>query len=282
MTLTIDHVTIAGPNLDAMLLAFKGIGLTPEYGGPHAGRPTHMALIGFDDGAYIELISTVAPGEASGWWDAAIRENGGPCAWAVGTHEIAAEAARIAGLGVPVRGPTAMGRERPDGTRIAWELAFVGADEPGALLPFLIQDTTPRELRVRPSASMAGSELRGVGGVVLGVEQIAPAVEVFQRVYGWPAPEMREDDAFGAALAHFAGTPVTLAAPRGDGDAWLAERVARFGAAPCAFVLASGDMEASRGRFGSALGAAGQWFDATVVAWLAPERLGGARLGVMG
>lgn len=282
MTLTIDHVTIAGPDLDAMRRAFSEVGLTPEYGGPHAGRPTHMALIGFDDGSYIELISTVAPGVASGWWDAAIRESGGPCAWAVGTYEIAAEAARIAALGVPVRGPTAMGRERPDGTHIAWELAFIGADEPGALLPFLIQDTTPRELRVRPSASVAGSELRGVGGVVLGVEQIAPAVELFQRVYGWAAPEMREDDGFGAALAHFAGTPVTLAAPRGAGDTWLAERVARFGASPCAFLLASADLGASRRRFGAALGEAEPWFDAASVAWLAPERLGGTRLDVMG
>ena len=44
-----------------------------------------------------------------------------------------------------------------------------------------------------------------------------------RRAYGWPVPQFKEDSAFKAKLAHFAGTPVTLAAPlvRGIGYVYL-------------------------------------------------------------
>ena len=58
----LDHVTIAGSSLDRLRDAFARIGLATEYGGAHANGVTHMALLGFDDGSYIELASTVKPG----------------------------------------------------------------------------------------------------------------------------------------------------------------------------------------------------------------------------
>ena len=60
--LKIDHVTIAGPRLEAMQAAFAGLGFTTDYGGPHSNGITHMALLGFRDGSYIELISSLEPG----------------------------------------------------------------------------------------------------------------------------------------------------------------------------------------------------------------------------
>ena len=277
MSLTIDHVTIAGRELDAMRQALAATGLATDYGGPHTSGTTHMALLGFDDGSYIELISSREPGQRGGKWDAHISGDGGPCAWAVATDDIAGEAARIAALGVPVRGPAAMTRRRPDGVLLEWEILELGDPGAGAVLPFLIQDHTPREWRMQPSASVAGGELRGVAQVVLGVTRLEPAASLFRRVYGWDEPEIREDGVFGARLAWFAGTPVLLAAPPAAGEGWLAERLARFGESPCAFVLASLDLAASAQKL--LLGEVRTW-PGGQVAWLPPERLHGTRLGV--
>ncbi|HEU5438807.1 MAG TPA: VOC family protein [Ktedonobacterales bacterium] len=282
----VDHVTVAGEALDRLERAFAEIGLAPVYGGAHSTGGTQMALVGFDDGSYIELIAAQTPGSASGKWAAQIAGNGGPCAWCARTSDIAAEAARVAALGVPVRGPVAMSRRRPDGTQVEWELLYPGDQEPGATLPFVIQDRTPRELRVQPSPSVADRELRGVAQVILGVERIAPAVALFRRVYGLEAPEQREDAGFGARLARFVGTPVTLAEPLpGAAGDWLRERLAHFGPAPCAYLLASSDLDASARRMGLTLapeasGESGEWFGQRA-AWVAPERLGATRLGVV-
>jgi hypothetical protein len=276
---TIDHVTVAGAELDPLREAFAALGLESDYGGPHSSGGTHMALIGFDDGSYIELIAARARGQAGGLWAAQIAGDGGPCAWAARTGAIAAEAARVAALGVAVRGPEAMQRQRPDGVMVEWELAFLGTAVAGATLPFLIQDQTPREWRVRTSASVAGGPLRGVSQVILGVEAIEPAAKLFRRVYGWATPTRRDDAQLGAALAAFAGAPVTLAAPLPDasGD-WLRERLARFGPAPCAYLLATSDLAGASPR--AALGTPGDWFGQPV-AWYPAERLRGTRLGVV-
>jgi hypothetical protein len=244
LTLNIDHVTIAGPDLTTMERAFAALGLPTDYGGPHSNGVTHMALLGFDDGSYIELISFLEPGsKETVFWSQHITGNGGPCGWAVQVADVAAEAARVAALGVTVNGPVYMNRRRPDGKLVEWDLAFLGDQGAGATLPFIIKDITPREWRVLPSASAAG-RLAGVAKVILGVENLEAASALFQRVYGWPSPQTLTDTTFGARLANFASTPVTLAAPLTAGD-WLSERLAGFGESPCAYLLRATDFEAA-------------------------------------
>ena len=162
-TLTIDHVTLAWSSLEPLESALAALGLRADYGGKHANRSTHMDVLGFDDGSYLELIAPFEPGTPMAW-EAHMRGDAGPCAWAISlahSEQLAAEAERLRSLGIAVRGPMPSGRTRPDGQSIAWEYAFVGEGEPGATLPFLIADRTPRELRVRPSASVSGTELPG-------------------------------------------------------------------------------------------------------------------------
>lgn len=297
--LRIDHVTIAGSRLDPLREAFAAVGLETEYGGLHSNGVTHMAVLGFDDGSYIELISTVEAGAASPVWDRFIREDAGPVAWAVRTDDIEDEVARLRSAGVPVEGPAPWHRDRPDGGRAEWELAFPGEGPPGSTLPFLIEDRTPREARIRPSPSVAGSELEGVSAVVIAVPRLEPGLRLFRRAYGRgeaiegappaleggpPAPGGRSrvlrgrSPALGATLAAFPGQPAILAAPAEAGG-WLAERLDRLGPAPCAFLLRTRDPVASERRFGAALGEAEAW-PLGRVAWLDSGRLSGARLGV--
>lgn len=277
MRVTIDHVTIAGSRLDQLERAFRAVGLTPDYGGAHSNGVTHMDVLGFDDGSYIELISTISPGQSSSLWDAFIVGDGGPCAWAVGTDDIRGEAARVSGLGVPVQGPMPLNRTRPDGALVEWELAFLGDGAPGATLPFLIQDKTPRDWRIQPSPGVAGSGLRAVFGVVLAVPDSESATDLFRRVYGWGEPAHGASDLLGGRLSIFEGTPVTLAEPN-DANSWLALRLERFGPAPCAILLASDDLDASGRRL--PLGQSEDWAGQEV-RWIDPGRLHGARVGVV-
>ena len=276
-TLKIDHVTIAGSDLALLEHTFAAAGLPTEYGGPHSNGVTQMAWLGFADGSYIELISFLGPGVTETiFWGEQIAGDGGPCAWAVESDNVGLEAARLAALGITVRGPVYMYRRRPDGALVEWDLAFPGDQPAGATLPFVIKDITPREWRVRPSAGVAG-RLNGVAMVVLGVANLADSIDLFRRVYGWSVPQLKEDSAFPARLAHFAGTPVTLAAPLAKAD-WLAERLARFGPSPCAYLLGAPDFDAARRDFG--LISAPDWFGRSV-GWFDPTKLLGIKLGVI-
>jgi len=276
--LHIDHVTIAGPDLKALDQGIIDLGLQPQYGGPHSNGVTHMSLLGFTDGSYIELYSTMQPGQASPTWGEAVAGNAGPCAWAVAANDIQAETRRLAAAGIPVAGPSAMYRQRPDGRRVEWELTFPGKQPAGSVLPFIIQDTTPREWRVVPTPGLTEKGLRGVARVVIGVQALDPAIALFRQAYGWSQPTLQDDPNFGAKLAHFADTPVILATPpQTDESNWLSARLARFGDLPCAFLLKTPDFAAAQSTF--RLGFTGNWFGKQV-GWIDPNRLQGTHLGI--
>jgi hypothetical protein len=243
-----------------------------------------MSLLGFDDGSYLELISSMEAGQKDPvFWAEHIAGDGGPCAWAVYVEDIKAEAARISGLGVKVDGPHYKNRSRPDGQLVEWDLAFLGDKGAGATLPFIIKDITPRELRVRPSASVAGMTgrpaiLTGVKAVILGVEHLSAALELFRHVYDWSSPQIEADPDFGARLAFFGSTPVIVATPLAD-HSWLKDRLGRFGESPCGFLLGTNDFDSARRQFG--LKQQTEW-NGRPVAWFDSNKLDGIRLGVMG
>lgn len=275
--LRIDHVTLAGPDLEAMRQRLAALGLQAAYGGPHGNGITHMALVGFDDGSYVELIAALDRSRESPLWPAQIAGAGGPAAWCVRSDDLSAELARFTAAGVPVRGPVPMQRQRPDGVRLEWELLVPGDDPPGATLPFVIADRTPRELRVTPSPSARVSGLGGVGWVVLGVRSIAQAAARFRAAYGWPAAVIQEAPEWGATIAHVAGTPLVLAEPTGPNGAWLAARLEQYGDSPCAFVLAMRDGRRDATRL--VITRETSWFGHRV-GWIDPAQLFGWRIGV--
>jgi hypothetical protein len=277
MALKIDHVTVAGSELAPLQGAFAEAGLRTDYGGPHSNGITHMALLGFDDGSYIELISTLAPAQASPWWHAHISGDGGLCAWALEVEDVVAEAQRLARLGVTVDGPHHLHRQRPDGRRIEWDLAILGDQGMGAVLPFIIKDRTPRSLRVSPSASVTNTELTGVGMVVLGVNDIEHTSKLFSRLYDLPLPESSDLPHFGATTAYFKGQRFLLAAPL-QPENWLDQRLKRFGPSPCAYLISSQDYTHSVKRFGLAR-MAGEWD--RDIAWFPTDPLRRLRLGII-
>jgi len=281
MKITIDHVTLCGSNLEKMQQAFTDAGLTAMYGGPHVNGVTHMSVIGFEDGSYLELIAPIhqdagASGMMSGWMKLMLAD-AGACAWAIHTSGIQQEVERLRAAGIAVTTPEAGGRKKVDGTTLRWQTATVGAGAAGAVLPFMIQDETPRELRVQPSPKIRDTGLTGVAIVVLGVRDLDAAIASFRKAYGWEKPQIEEQKQFGAKLAHYTGTQVILATPS-DKQSWLSEYLDRIGDCPVAFLLGTSNINQASQRFH--LVRVDTWFGRKM-AWIDETKLRGARVGVI-
>ena len=274
----VDHASVCGSRLDAMRETFAAAGLSTDYGGPHANGGTQMALLGFDDGSYLELIAPQKPGMAvDSSWARLISGDAGPCAWAIPSADLRTEIARLKSKGVEAEEPSPGKRRRPDGRVIQWETARIGTEAPGAVLPFMIEDKTPRELRASPSASVQGSPLTGIAVVVIGVNDLEAASALFRRAYGWSPPAIEQHGEFGAKLAYFPGSPVMLATPL-DQKSWLAEQLQTFGEHPVAYLLGTHALEGASSRFG--LLPRSKWFGRNL-AWFDVKKLRGVRLGVV-
>jgi hypothetical protein len=274
--LKIDHVTVAGTQLQELREAFTAVtGIPTEYGGPHSNKATEMALASFPDGSYIELMGLQKGADASAVaahaWSPFLRKDAGPCAFALRVPDVSAEVARLRSAGVIAGSTEKSGRTRPDGVVLSWETAGVGAGPRGEFFPFLIRDFTPRDQRVFPEGRPTAKLFGGVGLVVIGVRDLNASIAQYRKAFALAAPKRQRDDAFGADLAWFEGTPVVLAASLSTGS-WLGQRIAELGEAPCAFVLS-----ASKGVTMTAEKAQ-RWAGHTVI-WFSDAKLGW-RLGV--
>ncbi|MFI5382503.1 MAG: VOC family protein [Tepidisphaerales bacterium] len=275
--LELDHVSICGSNLDALRQTFTDVGLTPDFGGPHGNGVTQMALIGFDDGTYVELIAPVKPGVTEGSeWGKFMSGDAGTCAWAVGTNVLLQQVDRLKKAGIAVTVPQRGSRKRPDGMSVEWMTADAGPGTPGSMLPFMIEDETPRAWRVQTSASVQGAPVAGVESVVLGVNNLDAAIVLFRKAYGWAEPLTETQKDFGK-LAYFPGEPVILAAPLNGG--WLPEQLGKFGETPVAILLGTRDFAAATKKY--KLSVTKTWFGQKV-AWFDAGKLKGVRLGVIG
>lgn len=244
----IDHATVAWHSLAEIQSIFADFGLESEYGGEHESLPTHMAILGFEDGSYVELISKRAD-EAAPFWDDAMDNDRGPCAWAVGVPDIESAVDRLREAGVAVDGPDSYSREPTDEERAEWYLAVLGDGDPGETLPFLIQDVTPREYRIEPTPAVRETELIGVSTVVVAVADVDAVAETFERAFGvdeWTTAEAH-DGPFAGTVTSAPDVPAMLLEPADESP--VSDRLDRFGRGPCALCFETADLVASRDRF---------------------------------
>jgi hypothetical protein len=267
----IDHVTVAGSEIQKLQAGLKSVGIETVYGGAHDNHATEMALVSFPDGSYLELMAIQAKADPAAVdahvWAKFLKEDAGPCAWALRSGDIAVEVKRLKAAGIPVSAPVRSGRQRPDGVRLEWDTSDVGSMLRGTFFPFLIQDLTPRNQRAFPRGKPVTREFRGVGRVVIAVKNLEDAIKLYHAAYDSPPPIRQADKEWGAYLALLGNIPVILAQPL-NADSWLNERIARFGEGPCAFLLEGANPSRFKGAPHSRwFGTETLWFDEQKLGW---------------
>lgn len=192
----IDHIVILVKDLAQASADYAQLGFTVTPGGEHTGGATHNALIAFTDGTYFELIAfkgSIPPTQHR--WGARLAQGEGIIDYALASDDVEAEVAAPTPRGLPTHGPVDMGRVRPDGQRIAWRI--VSASMPGrnggqSALPFMIEDVTPRPLRVPGDGAMrhalAVTHVVGLTLVVADLTRSAGALAALLGVEGQTLP----------------------------------------------------------------------------------------------
>jgi hypothetical protein len=183
MSLSIDHIVIAVRDLAQASANYARAGFTVTPGGWHTGGATHNSLISFADGSYFELIAFAEPDreQPHKWWPR-FAKGEGTVDYAMLSTDLGAEAERLRAAVLTVEGPVDGGRERPDGKTLAWRSLTLGTEVP---LPFVIEDVTPRELRVPPApATEHELGVMGVAGLVVLVPDLEAAARAYAALLG--------------------------------------------------------------------------------------------------
>jgi hypothetical protein len=179
----LDHVVFVARDLAAAVEDHRRQGFTVTPGGEHAGGVTHNALVCFADGSYLEIVGFRRPDPTHRWWRHAA--NGGFADFAVLSNDLAQDVSALSDL--IVREPAEGGRTRLDGVSLRWRVAFLRAP-----LPFLIEDLTPRDLRVPGGdATRHANGVTGIGSLVIAARDEPSADETYERLRARGAPEVQ-------------------------------------------------------------------------------------------
>jgi Glyoxalase-like domain len=266
MPTMIDHVVVVVRDLEVASADAEHAGFTVTPGGEHAGGATHNALIPFVDGSYIEVIAFREPDERQPhkWWPR-LSKGEGLVDFALLSSDLAAEATEISARGLAIPPPADNGRLRPDGERLKWRAVQTQETVGESGLPFIIEDITPRSLRVSNDAKATTHRngTTGIAGVTVVVGDIDEAARRFRAVLGvdgHPSGDDAEEIQSGQSGVRFAVGPqwIELIQPpapapgdqSGDviaGDTAasdLSRYHARYGNGPFEVVLRTGDPRA--------------------------------------
>ena len=179
----LDHVVYVARDLATSVEDHTRQGFTVTPGGEHAGGVTHNALVCFADGSYLELVAFRKAEPTHRWWRHAA--TGGFADFAVLSDDLAQDASALSDL--IVREAAEGGRTRPDGVSLRWRAAFLRTP-----LPFLIEDLTPRDLRVPAGdATRHANGVIGIGSLVIAARDEPSVDESYERLRARGAPEVQ-------------------------------------------------------------------------------------------
>lgn len=169
-------------DLEQGVARYTGAGFTVTPGGRHPGRNTSNALVVFEDGAYLELITYSAPSPDERWWRELDAHGDGLVDFALLPQDLPAAVAQAQARGLAdITGPLPGGRVRPDGKRVAWQTARQTHHD----LPFLCADITPRVLRV-PEGELRRHRngARGLSEVTVAVTDVPASLARYRALLG--------------------------------------------------------------------------------------------------
>ena len=157
----LDHVVIIVDDLAKGIEQYAARGFTVTPGGEHTHGNTHNALITLDDDIYLELLAFKVAHATSHRWER-YRAFTGVIDYCLGYPSLSAALQAINAHDLPYPAVVETGRLRPDGVALRWRSSQLADQERG--LPFLIEDVTPRSLRV--PGGPAARHANGATGVV--------------------------------------------------------------------------------------------------------------------
>lgn len=245
----IDHLVIISPNLEDAVARATVEGFTVVPGGTHTDGATHNALVAFSDGSYIELIAPTSGIEGgSHRWFPRLGKGGGLVDICLASDDLVADVAVLREHGRTYTGPDENGRHRPDGAELRWK----GAMPPGAVgetgWPFLIEDVTPRELRVSndPDQTTHANGALGVAGVTILTRTLADTVADYEAITGRTAQILTSplDETPLAAIISFGASWLLITHPTAGA---AVQHLEQFGPGPYALTLRTHDGPISPG-----------------------------------
>lgn len=202
MILGIDHIVIAGPDLDALTAAFASHGFNVVGGGKHP-IGSYNNLIGLQDGAYIELLSFYEDSPDHYWWEAVHGRGGGLIDFCVQTDDVRADYAAFEAEGVDMSPLVGLSRVRVDGYQLSWLNNEVYGAYQG-LIPFVIEDETPREERV-PKENHHANGVTGIDTITLAASDIELARRIMGTALGQAGEPIDDKDLNAAGVVFQAG-----------------------------------------------------------------------------
>ncbi|MCY4019185.1 MAG: VOC family protein [Chloroflexi bacterium] len=202
MILGIDHIVIAGPDLDRLTATFDSHGFHVVGGGRHP-IGSYNNLIGLLDGAYIELLSFYEDSPDHYWWEAVHERGGGLIDFCMETDDVRADYAVFEAGGVEMSPLVGLSRLRVDGYRLKWLNNEIYSDFQG-LIPFIIEDETPREERV-PKERHHANGVTGIDTITLAARDLERARRIMGAALGQAGEPVNDEDLNASGVVFQAG-----------------------------------------------------------------------------
>ncbi len=244
--LRLDHLVILVQDLGHAITTYQALGFQVTPGGTHADGLTHNALVVFADRTYLELIAFTDPEDRRDnvWGWRAFLPSGGMIDYCVMSDDLPTDVARLRQRGLGVSDPSTGGRKRPDGTELRWRSARF--NQAARILPFLIEDITPRWLRVPSDTTSHPNGAVGITQLVIAAADLPAATASIGALTNIATPPARYDQTLDAQVVTFpiAAQRLQIGAPASVASV-LHGKLERHGAGPVGCVLRTADHAAT-------------------------------------
>ena len=198
----IDHIVIAGPDLDNLTATFEALGFNVVGGGMHP-IGSYNTLIGLQDGAYIELLSFYEHSPKHYWWEAVHTRGGGLIDFCMQTNDIRSDYAVFKAQGVEMSPLVGLSRVRFDGYQLSWLNNEIYGEYQG-LVPFIIEDETPREERV-PKEIRHENQVTGIDTITLATRDLDLAKRIMDAALGAGGEPVQDDSLNASGVVYEVG-----------------------------------------------------------------------------
>ncbi len=198
----IDHIVIAGADLGILTNAFMAIGFNVVGGGKHP-IGSYNSRIGLQDGTYIELLSFYEHSPNNYWWDAVHVRGGGLIDFCMQTDDIRGDYAIFESHGVEMSPLVGLSRVRFDGYQLAWLNNEIYGRYQG-LIPFVIEDETPRDERV-PKENQHDKGVVGIDTITLAAKDLDLARQIMEASFSRHGTQVEDQSLRASGIAFDVG-----------------------------------------------------------------------------